>query len=177
MHHLLQMCKKLLCVNQITTEVQVKKQTKLLCVNQITTEVHVKKTDESRNASPNTMKSEVATAPLNLCSACYTALQANNSVRNFFTISHFREKHNKASGKPHCTIANQHLALSVKRTGTQRRTKAAHWCLLCSCCGWWKGMPHKETSNSEEIKSIALSICLAEGISYLVSQLASRNFS
>jgi len=86
----------------------------------------------------------------------------------------FRKKHDKASGKPHCAIANQHLALSAKRIGAQRRTKVALWCILCSCCSWWKGTPQDEaTLSSEEIKPIALPIVelrLGEGISQLVSR-------
>ena len=56
------------------------------------------------------------------------------------------------------------LVLSMKR-----RTKVAPWCLLCTCCDWWKGTSQDEVmSNSEEVKPIALTIveiCLAEGIS------------
>jgi len=48
-------------------------------------------------------------------------------------------------------------------------------CLLCSCCGWRKGMSRdKVTSSSEETKPVAPSIvelCLAEGISWSVCQL------
>jgi len=70
------------------------------------------------------MKSEVATV---LCSTHCTVLQTNNSVGNFFAMNsgRFREKHDKASGKPYHAISNQHLVLSAKRIGTQRRTKVA----------------------------------------------------
>ena len=36
------------------------------------------------------------------------------------------EKHDTARGKPYRAIANRHLALSTKRTGTQRKTKVSH---------------------------------------------------
>ena len=38
------------------------------------------------------------------------------------------KQHDKASGKPHRAIENQHLALSVKRNETQRRTKVVLRC-------------------------------------------------
>ena len=65
-----------------------------------------------------------------------------------------------AWGKPYCTIANWHLALSAKRTGTstgtQRMTKVSPWCMHCTSCGWWKGTSRdKVTSNNEEIKPVA----------------------
>ena len=89
---------------------------------------------------------------------------------------------NTATGKPHHAITNQHLALSVKRTGTQRGTKSSPRYMYCMYCGWQKGTSRDEaTSNSEEIKPIALSIvklCLDGGISQLVSQhniLVNRN--
>jgi len=33
------------------------------------------------------------------------------------------EELDKVSGKPYCAITNQHLAVSAKRTGTQRGAK------------------------------------------------------
>jgi len=52
------------------------------------------------------------------CPTGYTVLQTNNSVRNFSAVNpcHFR----KSSGKPFCAIANQHLALSVRKKGGHR---------------------------------------------------------
>ena len=68
----------------------------------------------------------------------------------------------------HRTTMNQHLGLSVKRNGTQRRTKVSPWCVHCTYCGMAKGTsPDKVTSNGEKIKSIALAIIklrLTEGI-------------
>jgi len=53
--------------------------------------------------------------------------------------------------------------------------------MLCSCCGWWKGMYRDEVkSSSEEIKPVALSIVelhLVEGISQLVSKSISRKLN
>jgi len=67
-----------------------------------------------------------------VCSACYTALQVENSVRNFSAMNpdYSRKKYDKATGKPHHAIANQHLALSAKGTGIQRGTKMLATLLL-----------------------------------------------
>jgi len=94
------------------------------------------------------------------------ALQTNNSARNFSAMNpcYFR----KASGKLFRTIVNQHLVLSVKRTGTKEDKGStmmlAMWLL-------WLAKRHildEVMLSSEKIKPIALSIvelCLAEGIS------------
>ena len=46
-----------------------------------------------------------------------TALQMNNSVRKFSAMDPCR--FTKSSGKPFRSIANRHLALSTRRTGTK----------------------------------------------------------
>ena len=88
----------------------------------------------------------------------------------------YRQLANTATGKPHHAITNQHLVLSVKRTGMQRRTKASPRYMYWMYCSWRKGTPRDEVMpNSEEIMPVALSIvelCLAGGISQLVSQSA-----
>ena len=79
--------------------------------------------------------------------------------------SHYRKIVNTVTGKPHHAVANQHFALSAKRTRTQRQVHDA--CIVCIACGWhtfWD----EAISNSEMIKPVALSIvelCLARGIS------------
>jgi len=56
--------------------------------------------------------------------------------------------------------------LSVKGTGTQRRTKRSPWYLHCTYCGWQKGTYRDEvTSNSDRITPVALSIVKTESIS------------
>ena len=74
------------------------------------------KVKRSHNACPKNQsctESEMAiTLHLLLCSVRYTALQTNNSVRNFSAMNPCR--FGKASGKPFCTIANWHLVLSAK---------------------------------------------------------------
>ena len=66
----------------------------------------------------------------------------------------------------------QHQALSVKRIGTQRRTKVVHdTCIACLAVdekAHLKTKQREEKENREEIKSVATSIVelrLAEGIS------------
>jgi len=91
-----------------------------------------------------------------LCSTRYTAVQTNNSVRNFSAMNPCRFR--KSSGKPFHAIANRHLALSAKRTGT-KEDKGNTMMLLCGYCSWGKGMSRDEAmSSSEEIKPVALSI-------------------
>ena len=51
----------------------------------------------------------------------YKKLLAMNPV----ATENVGEKHDTARGKPYRAIANRHLALSAKRTGTQRRTKVS----------------------------------------------------
>jgi len=41
------------------------------------------------------------------------------------TLQNVGEKHDKAYREPYHAITNQHLVLSAKRTGTQRRTKVS----------------------------------------------------
>ena len=58
----------------------------------------------------------------------YTVLQMKNSTRNFSTMNpvameNAGEKHDTFRGKLYRVIANRHLVLLAKRTGTQRRTK------------------------------------------------------
>ena len=81
----------------------------------------------------------------------------------------------KYGGKPYRTIMNWHLVLSVKRTGTQRRTKVSPWCMHCMSCDWWKGTSwDRATSNSDKIKPVAtfiVKLCLAKGMSEWVSEL------
>ena len=81
---------------------------------------------------------------------------------------HFGIKHNKASGKPYRAIANQHLALLAKISGTQK-DKGKSMMHVFYILQLAKGASRDEaTSNSEEIKPVALSIVelhLAEGIS------------
>ena len=47
------------------------------------------------------------------------------------------KKHGTARGKPYRAIANLHLALSTKRTGTQQRTKVKlhDTCIVCTAVG------------------------------------------
>ena len=57
-----------------------------------------------------------------------------NNARNFSAMNpvateNVGEKHDTVKGKSYRAIANQYLALSAKRNGTQRRTKVGH-------CGW-----------------------------------------
>ena len=61
-----------------------------------------------------------------------------NSTRNFSAMNpvateNAGEKHDTARGKLYHAIANRHLALSAKRTGTQRRTHDT--CIVCSVVG------------------------------------------
>ena len=74
------------------------------------------------------------------CSAGYTMLQTvqETSLQPIYISSE------KASEKPFCAITNRHLFVSKKMK--QKRT------MLCSCCGWQKGMFQDEvTLGSEEI--------------------------
>ena len=58
----------------------------------------------------------------------------------------------------HCTTTNQHLGLSDKRNGTQRRTKVFHDA-PCMYCGMLKDTSRDEvTLNSEKIKPVALAM-------------------
>ena len=53
-----------------------------------------------------------------------------------------------------------------ERMGDQSGTKVSPWCKYYSSYGWWKGTSWDEvTLISEEIKSLALELCLSEGIS------------
>ena len=76
----------------------------------------------------------------------------------------------------HCATANQHLGLSAKRNGAQRRTKVSAQYVYFTYCGIPKGTSRDEaTSNSEKIKPIALAITLSEGISKAGGQVVSQN--
>ena len=89
-----------------------------------------------------------------LCFICSYALLITQSYKwetslqwIQIALENVEDKRDKTSRKPHHAIANRYLVLSAKITGTQKRTKVAQWCLLCSYCGWWM------TSNTEEIKA------------------------
>ena len=74
------------------------------------------------------------------------------------------EKHDKASGKPHCAIRNQHLVNELEYKGGQREVHDTHVCKL-HILQLVKSMSQNEArSSSEEIKPVALSIAMAEGI-------------
>ena len=76
-----------------------------------------------------------------------------------------KKKDDKASGKPHRAIANQHLVLINKNNWNTKEDKVYSYVY----CDWQKGTSQEEAmSSSEEIKPIALSIVelrLAEAIS------------
>jgi len=102
---------------------------KLVCLNPITTENSGEKSKGSHNMCPNCQsrsKSEVAIM------YCYTALQTNNAISNFSAMNpcYFR----KASGKSFHTIANRHLVLSAKRTGTKEDKDSTMMLAMCGCC-------------------------------------------
>ena len=63
-----------------------------------------------------------------LCPARYTALQTNNSARNFTAINpgHFRKLQEKGMIKPYNAIVNRYLALLAKRTETQKGKSMTH---------------------------------------------------
>jgi len=73
------------------------------------------------------------------------------------------EEHDKASEKPHCAIAKltpYNVSKKKWNTKAQRSTK------VCIALQLAKGTSQDEaTSSSEEIKPIALSLHLAQGIS------------
>ena len=87
-----------------------------------------KKLEGSRNTCPN---NQFLTEKRGGHYASFVAMlrlfQTNNSVINFSAMNPGpfgnAEEHDKAGRKPYCIIANQHLALTAKRTGTRRRTK------------------------------------------------------
>jgi len=90
-------------------------------------------------------------------------------VKNFSAMKpcHFR----KSSGKPFRAIANRHLALSAKRTGT-KEDKGSTMMLAMWLLQWQKGMSwDKAMSSSKEIKPVALSVvelCLHQSVSQLI---------
>ena len=99
------------------------------------------------------------------------SLQSIHSLREIwaFSVIASQHSHREAASCYHkltpCIVS--------ERTGTQRRTKVHYVCSYCMCCDWQKGMSwDKATSNSEEIKPVALSLvklCLAGGIRQSVS--------
>ena len=85
-----------------------------------------------------------------LFSVHYTELQPKNSTRSPSAINPFTVFNNKHREAIHATT-NQHLALSMKRNGTQRRTEVSMQCMHCSMP---KGICQAETtSNSEKIQA------------------------
>ena len=68
-----------------------------------------------------------------LCSANYTALQMKNSMRSISAVNLFATEiqaisitPNTATGMLHHATVNQHLVLSAKRIGTQRKQRQVH---------------------------------------------------
>ena len=86
----------------------------------------------------------------------YTVLQ-QRTVQETWMQKIRSGKHATAWGKPYRAIVNRHLALSVKRTGTQRRTKVSPWYMHCTCCGWRKDASQDE-AEFEQWKNQAHSL-------------------
>ena len=110
---------------------------------------------------------------------------AKNSMRSASAINPVRSADTfRYKLKPLCATVDQHLALSAKRNGPQRRTIV---CPLCEHCTKYI-VPYNApctcqaevTSSSTKIKHIALAIIelhLSEGISQSVNQSVSQSSS
>ena len=146
---------------------------KLLCLNLVATEITGEKPEGSHYMCPNNQSctekqgghhtSFVAMIHLLQCYRGITVWEMNPCC--------FRKSQWEA------ILSYRKLTPCVvsKKYRNTKREKVAAWCLLCSCWSWWKGTSwDKGTLSSEEIKPMALSIvelCLAEAslVRYIIT--------
>ena len=88
-----------------------------------------------------------------------------------------------SKGSHHVLAPNQHLSLSAKMNGTQRRTLVSPWRMHCTYCGMPKDTCRAEaTSNSEKNQTRSLScyrvtlVWRNQSVTYLLTQSVSRKF-